>query len=102
MDQLERIIYMEKLLDEASEAVSVLTEALERYCSIQKTLQELEVYYTSCEWRRDFDDDNAGKFPVTLKRGVLSEDAIHHLLEQNTHLLRVLHSGSLPEIAEYI
>jgi len=95
MEQLERIIYMEKLLDEATEAVSALKKALERYNSMQKKLQELDAYYTSREWRQDFDDDSSGKLPANLKRGVLSEDAVYDLLEQNAQLLRTLRSVAL-------
>lgn len=102
MDQLERITYMEKILDEASETVSVLAAALERYSSVQGKLQELDAYYTSREWHQDFDDDSAGKLPLDLKRGVLSEDAVYDLLEQNTQLMRALRSFAHPEKVEEI
>ena len=80
MDQLERITYMEKILDEATEAVSALQNALERYIALQDRVQELAAYYGSAQWRQDFDDDSAGKLPQELKRGVLSEDAVYDLL----------------------
>lgn len=86
MKQIERITYMEQILDEATEAVSSLSEALEKYSTVQDKLQELIAYYTSEQWRQDFDDDNAGKIPSNLKRGVLSEDAVYHLLADNTDL----------------
>ena len=92
MDQLERIIYMERILDEATEAVSNLTIALEKYSSIQERLQELIAYYDSTQWRQDFEDDNAGKIPKDLKRGVLSEDAVYNLLTENQLLRNVLSS----------
>ena len=90
MEQLERIAYMEQLLDEAAEAVSTLTAALEHYRAVQEKLQELDAYYTSREWRQDFEDDSAGKIPSGLKRGVLSEDAVYGLLEQNDQLRKAL------------
>jgi len=102
MDQLERITYMEKILDEASEVVSALTAALERYNSMLRKLQELDAYYTGRDWRQDFDDDSAGKLPAGLKRGVLSEDAVYDLLEQNTQLMRALRSFAHPEKVEEI
>lgn len=80
MEQIERITYMEQILDEATEAVSSLSEALEKYAVIQDRLQELISYYSSEQWRQDFDDDSAGKIPSDLKRGVLSEDAVYNLL----------------------
>ena len=86
MKQIERITYMEQVLDEATEAVSSLSEALEKYSTVQDKLQELIAYYTSEQWRQDFDDDDAGKIPSNLKRGVLSEDAVYHLLADNTDL----------------
>ena len=42
----------------------------------------LEEYYTSGEWREDYEADEAGLFPVDLKRGVLSQDGVYDLLEQ--------------------
>ena len=76
MEQIERITYMEQILDEATEAVSSLSEALEKYSAVQDKLPELSAYYSSEQWRQDFDDDSAGKIPNNLKRGVLSEDAV--------------------------
>ena len=87
MDQLEHITYMEQILDEATQAVSSLSDALEKYSAIQDRLQELISYYGSPRWRQDFDDDNAGKLPRNLKRGVLSEDAVYNLLADNTELM---------------
>ena len=80
MEQIERITYMEQILDEATEAIPSLSEALEKYSAIQDNLQALTTYYSSKQWRQDFDDDNAGKIPQNLKRGVLSEDAVYNLL----------------------
>ena len=86
MEQIERITYMEQILDEATEAVSSLSEALEKYSAVQDKLQELTAYYSSEQWRQDFDDDSAGKIPSDLKRGVLSEDAVYNLLSDITDL----------------
>ena len=86
MEQIERITYMEQILDEATEAVSSLSEALEKYVVIQDKLQELAIYYSSEQWRQDFDDDSTGKIPKDLKRGVLSEDAVYNLLADLTRL----------------
>ena len=44
-------------------------------------LQLLEEYYTSGEWQADYEADEAGLFPVDLKRGVLSQDEVYNLLE---------------------
>ena len=94
MEQIERITYMEQILDEATEAVSSLSEALEKYSAVQDKLQELVAYYSSEQWRQDFDDDSAGKIPQNLKRGVLSEDAVYNLLADISVL-----KGQLKELA---
>jgi len=86
MEQMERIAYMEKILDEAKTAVTSLSEALEKYAAVVKNLEELEAYYDGEQWRQDFDDDSAGKIPTELKRGFLSEDAVYDLLMDNREL----------------
>lgn len=87
MEQVERIRHMEELLDKSTQAVSNLEAALDLYSSVQNGLQELDAYYQSPLWRKDFDDDCAGKLPADLKRGVLSEDAVYDLLTDNRELL---------------
>ena len=86
MEQIERITYMEQILDEATEAVSSLSEALEKYSAVPDKLQELTAYYSSKQWCQDFDNDSAGKIPNNLKRGVLSEDAVYNLLTDVTRI----------------
>ena len=86
MTQIERIQHMERILDEASEAAQALTSALERYRALQPCIAELEAYYTSSQWMKDYEDDSTGKFPADLKRGVLSEDAVYDLLQMRQEL----------------
>ena len=81
MEQIERIEHMERILDQAQDALVCLRDALERYRQIRPQLAELEAYYTSPLWLGDYDDDCAGKLPEGLKRGVLSEDAVDLLLQ---------------------
>ena len=47
---------------------------------LRERLRELARYYESSEWKRDFEDDEAGRLPQNLKRGVLSEDGIYDVL----------------------
>lgn len=82
MEQIERIGLMEKHLERASKAVKGLYDALEDFADVQESLKELEVYYGSKEWKKDFSDDEMGLLPPDLKRGVLSEDGIWNLLEE--------------------
>lgn len=53
-------------------------------------MNELATYYSSPQWRQDFDDDAAGKIPHDLKRGVLSEDAVYHLLADDAELKKYI------------
>lgn len=80
MEQIERIQYYEEILDEANRAVSDLSKAIEQYEIVKEKIIELEAYYGSDIWRRDYEDDEAGKLPADLKRGVLSQDAVYDML----------------------
>ena len=82
MKQTERITHMETLFDKSQEVVNRLSQALEDFAALQADLDELEAYYTSPQWRKDFEADEAGKLPKDLKRGVLSEDGLWNLLEE--------------------
>lgn len=84
--QLERITAMEHVLNASAQAVEELSAALERYRAILPELSSLKEYYQSPLWLQDHDDDAAGRFPKELRRGVLSEDAVYDLLEQNAQL----------------
>ena len=87
MKQIERIEIMEQYLDGSYEAVRALSEALDRYEAIQPSLRKLSDYYGSTRWMKDFEDDEAGKLPKDLKRGVLSEDAVYDLLTEHHELM---------------
>ena len=56
----------------------------------QSKVAELEKYYSTPEWKKDFDLDEQGAFPSTLKRGVLSEDGIYDALEINREIMEKL------------
>ena len=89
MNQIERIMYMESTLDEATEIINDLSDNLEKYQAILPKIKELADYYQN-EWRNDFEDDEAGKLPKDLKRGVLSEDAVYNLLALNDEVSEVI------------
>ena len=78
--QVKRIQRMEQILDEGTRIVSELEQALDKYEAFSVKIDELEQYYTSGQWKKDFADDEAGKLPHDLKRGVLSEDAVYDFL----------------------
>lgn len=86
MEQIERIKLMELRLDRASSAVMELSAALEKYNEAQDDISQLDAYYTSDEWKQDFAADEAGELPPSLRRGVLSEDAIWNVLSDNREM----------------
>ena len=69
LDRIERVEKYERLFDEATA------------CPDEEKLRLLDAYYTSGEWREDYEADERGELPPDLKRGVLSQDALYDLLE---------------------
>ena len=80
MNQIERIESMERLFDFVIEARKEQHTNQEKSARIQEALRILAEYYGSDEWKQDFADDEAGRLPKDLKRGVLSEDGLWNLL----------------------
>ncbi len=76
--QIARIKKYESYLNEARQ----LLRAGENSERLKYLVSELEAYYESVKWRKDFENDEAGLLPKNLKRGVLSEDGIYNLLEE--------------------
>lgn len=73
-------------MESAAKAVMELSAALDNYEQAQESIAALEKYYGSEEWKQDFADDEAGRLPADLKRGVLSEDGIWNLLSDVNEL----------------
>lgn len=71
LDRIRRVEKYERLFDEA-----LVSRDPEK-------LRLLEAYYTSGEWREDYEADEREELPPDLKRGVLSQDALYDLLEEN-------------------
>lgn len=92
MEQIERINQMEQRLEKSAAAVMSLSAALDRYEEVREDILALEAYYGSDTWKQDFADDEAGRFPTDLRRGVLSEDGIWNLLTDARELLERLHT----------
>ena len=86
MEQIERIQHYEMLLDRVAPVLENLEDALDAFDGIQEDVQELSAYYESDEWREDFEADEAGRLPLDLKRGVLSEDGIYDVLSEHYSL----------------
>ena len=89
-EQIERIDGMEERLNASLAAVRALDQALEDYRNRLEDIRALEEYLSGPEWRTDFEADEAGLLPPELRRGVLSEDGIPHLLEENDEVRSLL------------
>ena len=70
LDRIERVEKYERLFDEALTSRD------------PEKLQLLNTYYTSGQWREDYEADERGELPPDLKRGVLSQDGLYDLLEE--------------------
>lgn len=86
-ERIERIEKMEALLHHLSKVVQQAEQALALLEQNEPALQELTSYYTSPLWMEDFQADERGELPREMKRGVLSEDGIDHLLWQHRHIM---------------
>ena len=87
-DRVSRIEQMERCFDAARAALDDLDAALQRYAEAEKDIDALAWYYDGGQWRNDFEADEAGLLPATLKRDVLSEDGLWDLLTDDKELRR--------------
>ena len=87
MEQIERIQEMERCLDVSEKAIRELSEALSKYEETWSQYRKLTSYYGGDLWMQDYEDDEAGKLPQDLKRGVLSEDTVYDLITENRELM---------------
>ncbi len=90
MQEDERILKMEKALDDLIASHKTVADALADFDSHQDQLKELSDYYGSDTFHHDLTMDEAGKLPSNLKRGVLSEDAVYDLMTDLSELAEVM------------
>ena len=90
MDRLKRIAAMEEKLNSSRAALRALEKALEDYRAAAADIRSLSEYLSGGDWRADFEADEAGLIPAELPRGVLSEDGIYDLLQENDEVRKVL------------
>ena len=81
---------MEAIYQKANATLKALEANIFDLQHMQDDLQKLSDYYGSKQWRKDFEADVQGLYPEDLKRGVLSEDGVYNLLEQNQEIMEVL------------
>ena len=81
MERTERVAFYEKIFDELCAAEGRAEELTDdRKADLREKKALLEAYYTSGQWRADYEADEAGLLPEGLKRGVLSQDGVYNLL----------------------
>lgn len=80
-NRIKRITEMEAAMDKVSKVLDGIHEKLSELKKLTGDIDKLEEYYEN-EWRDDFDADERGELPGSLKRGVLAEDALYELLEE--------------------
>lgn len=91
-----RITKMEKILDELTIVVEKSDKALNDLEDSLNHLNTLKKYYES-QYMKDVMADKRNEVPQDLKRGVLSEDAVHMLL---TDLFEL--SGKMEKLSKKI
>lgn len=89
-DPINRIMFMEEIFDKACEVVKNAGEDPKAFFAYQSEIEKLSEYYSDERWKIDLALDEEGKLPKDLKRGVLSEDGIYNLLEENRELIKEL------------
>ncbi|WP_139856378.1 DUF4298 domain-containing protein [Aequorivita sinensis] len=76
---IDRITKMENILDELTIVVEKSDKAMNELAESLEDLEILKKYYES-QYMKDVMAEKRGEIPQDLKRGVLSEDAVHMLL----------------------
>lgn len=76
---IDRITKMENILDELTIVVEKSDKAMNELTDSLKDLKTLKKYYES-QYMKDVMAEKRNEIPQDLKRGVLSEDAVHMLL----------------------
>lgn len=79
---IARICQMETYLDEVMQEMNTYPEMANNNPAIREKIQALKTYYESGLWLADYDRDSRGDIPMTLKRGVLSQDTLYNLFDE--------------------
>ena len=88
--QISRIRRYEEMLNEAKDVLRRAETAIEAYAKVRPKIRKLEKYYTGSTWKKDFRASETGKLPADLPCGVLSEDGIDDLLEEDRELREMI------------
>ena len=83
----ERVRRYETMLNEVTEVLGITEKALDAYEAVRPKIEALKEYYASAAWKRDFSASEKGLLPADLPSGVLSEDGINDVLDEDLALL---------------
>ena len=81
-EAVERIRGMEACLDSLQTAVNQDPTAISADDAHKECLKRLIDYYQSGQWLRDYELDEKGLLPQTLKRGILAQDTLYDFLDK--------------------
>lgn len=83
MDEvIMRITRMEQCFDTLRAAAACTPAQLGSDAALREQLAALAAYYEGGQWLRDYELDEQGLLPQTLKRGVLAQDAVYDFLNE--------------------
>lgn len=72
---------MERCFDTLQEAAKKDAAAVWEDASYSALLRMLKQYYEGGQWLHDYELDELGLLPQSLKRGVLAQDAVYDFLD---------------------
>ena len=79
---IKRVEYMEEIFDLLLKAQAEGKDIADDSGVLREKYDILCEYYEKGQWLSDFESDERGELPRTLKRGVLSEDGVYNLLSE--------------------
>ena len=83
----KRIEEMESRYVRVKAVLEEIKASEKKLSNLTDDIEALREYYESGKWQKDFEADEQGKLPVSLKRGILSEDGLYDMLDEiETHL----------------
>ena len=82
----DRIRHMELCFDALQAAAAVNPAAICADAFLQELLRILTRYYEGGQWLHDYELDEKGLLPQSLKRGVLAQDAVYNFLDRIKHI----------------
>ncbi|MBQ8815083.1 MAG: GNAT family N-acetyltransferase [Lachnospiraceae bacterium] len=81
-DVLQTMNTSSEVMNTATEEMNSSTAAVKTDPAIREKIQALKNYYENGLWLADYQRDERGELPMTLKRGGLSQDTLYDLLHE--------------------